>query len=128
MAPTAPEATPEPTSRPGLEGVVAADTRISRVDGAGGGVAARRLELARAVERVAVELLARRHPGRPLAANVEFGTAVLLDALGLDRALFTPVFAAARVAGWLAHVDEERRTGRLIQPQARYVGPLPAAA
>jgi len=109
------------------------DPRVAVLEGAvdalaAGGVAPRRLELARAVEREAVALLARRHPGRALAANVEFGTAVLLHAVGLDRGLFTPVFAAARVAGWLAHVDEERRTGRLIRPQARYVGPLPAAA
>ena len=69
-----------------------------------------------------------RHPERPLEANVEFYTAVLLDAVGLDRALFTPVFATARIAGWLAHVAEQRSTGRLIRPKARYVGPVPAAA
>ena len=64
-------------------------------------------------------------PERRLRTNVEFYTAVLLDALGLPRALFTPVFAAGRVAGWLAHVAEERAVGRLIRPRQRYVGPLP---
>ncbi len=84
-----------------------------------------RLALARAVEREAEALLGARHPDRPLKANVEFYTAVLLEALGLPRTLFTPTFAVARVVGWLAHIDEQRRTGRLIRPAARYVGPMP---
>src|SRR6185295_12884476 len=52
-----------------------------------------RLALARAVERAAESVLGERHPGRPLRANVEFFTAVLLEALGLPRALFSPTFA-----------------------------------
>jgi citrate synthase len=55
---------------------------------------------------------------------VELGTAVLLDALGLPRAAFTLVFACSRVAGWLAHAAEQRRTGRLLRPRLAYVGPL----
>jgi citrate synthase len=82
-----------------------------------------RLVLARAVEHAAERLLAERHPDRPLRANVEFYTAVLLEALGLDRAQLSPTFAVGRVAGWWAHVLEQRRVGRLIRPQARYVGP-----
>lgn len=92
------------------------------------GVAAERLELARAVERAARDLLAERYPARRLAANVEFYTAVLLDAVGLPRAAFTPAFAVARVAGWLAHVAEQRESGRIIRPACRYVGPEPRAA
>lgn len=92
------------------------------------GVRTPRLALARAVEDAARALLAERYPARRLDTNVEFYTAVLLDAMELERAVFTPVFAAARVAGWLAHVDEQRRAGRIIRPLARYVGPLPAAA
>jgi citrate synthase len=57
---------------------------------------------------------------------VEFNTAVLLDAIGLDRKLFTATFAVSRVAGWLGHIDEQRRTGKLIRPRALYTGPLPA--
>src|SRR5262249_29453812 len=87
--------------------------------------ASERLTLARAVEREAEALLAARHPDPPLKANVEFYPAVLLEALGLPRTLFTPTFAVGRVVGWLAHVDEQRRTGRLIRPAARYVGPMP---
>jgi citrate synthase len=48
---------------------------------------------------------------------------VLLEAIGLPRALFTAVFAIGRVVGWCAHIDEQRRTGRIIRPSSRYVGP-----
>jgi citrate synthase len=92
------------------------------------GISNRRLELARAVEASARAVLRLRYPERALEANVEFYTAVLLDSVGLDRSLFTPMFAAARTAGWLAHFDEQRETGRLIRPRARYVGVRPKAA
>ena len=87
------------------------------------GVTSGRLALARAVERGALGVLRERHPTRPLAANVEFYTAVLLDAIGLPRELFASTFAVGRVAGWCAHVAEQRANGRLIRPASRYVGP-----
>ena len=90
------------------------------------GTAADRLAMARAVEREAERLLAERHPERRLRANVEFYTAVLLDAIGIPRTLFSPMFAASRVAGWCAHVDEQQRVGRLIRPASKYIGPDPA--
>jgi citrate synthase len=86
-----------------------------------------RLRLARAVEQAAEGILARRHPNRPLRANVEFYTAILLDTVGIPRELFTPVFAVGRVGGWLAHFDEQIATGRLIRPSSRYVGPVPGS-
>jgi citrate synthase len=86
-----------------------------------------RLELARAVEREATALLAVGHPNRALRANVEFYTAVLLEALGIPRELFSATFAVARTAGWTAHVEEERRKGRLIRPTSVYVGLEPEA-
>jgi len=86
------------------------------------GAAGERLTLARAVEREAERLLTERHPGRSLRANVEFYTAVLLEAIGVPRTLFSPTFAASRVIGWCAHVDEQRRVGRLIRPASTYVG------
>jgi citrate synthase len=89
-----------------------------------GGVGTPRLLLARAVERAAIGVLRAKHPERPLLANVEFYTAVLLDALGVPRSLFTPMFAVSRVAGWCAHVAEQRAHGRLIRPASRYVGPI----
>jgi citrate synthase len=87
------------------------------------GIASDRLALARATERAAEHILAERHPDRPLRANVEFYTAVLLEAAGIPRPAFSPTFAVSRVAGWCAHVSEQRKTGRLIRPASRYVGP-----
>ncbi|MGZ3405424.1 MAG: citrate synthase [Polyangia bacterium] len=84
-----------------------------------------RLALARAVEHAAEGVLQKRHPERALKANVEFYTAVLLDAVGLPRTLFSPTFAVGRAAGWCAHVAEQRAHGRLIRPSSRYVGRLP---
>jgi len=90
------------------------------------GARGERLALARAVETVAVASLQEHRPERRMAANVEFYTAVVLDAVGLPQALFAATFAVARVAGWLAHIDEQRAVGRLIRPSSRYVGPAPA--
>jgi citrate synthase len=89
------------------------------------GVSTGRLDLARAVERAAEGALRAKYPDRPLRANVEFYTAVLLDTVGLDRAAFSPTFAVGRTAGWAAHVEEQRATGRLIRPASRYVGAMP---
>jgi citrate synthase len=107
------------------------DPRAAVLEGAieaieGAGRASERLRLARAVEHAAERVLAERHPERALRANVEFYTAVLLEALGLARTQFSPTFATGRVAGWWAHVLEQRSVGRLIRPMASYVGPLAA--
>lgn len=88
------------------------------------GVKSPRLSLARAVEKAAANLLQERYPDRPLKANVEFYTAVLLDAVGLPAEIFSPCFAMGRVVGWCAHVEEQRQHGRLVRPQSTYVGPL----
>lgn len=94
---------------------------------ASGGVGAGRLALAEAVERAALASLQARKPGRVLETNVEFYTALLLEALGLPRDAFTAVFAMGRVGGWIAHAREQARTGRLIRPQSLYVGPAPGS-
>ena len=87
-----------------------------------------RLALAEAVEAAALDILARRKPNRPLNTNVEFYTAVLLEALGFPADAFTCVFTMGRIAGWVAHAREQVMSGRLIRPQSRYVGPVPLAA
>lgn len=86
-----------------------------------------RLALVRATEEAAAAALSLKKPGRPMAANVELFTAVILEALGIGRELFSPIFAISRGAGWLAHIGEQRATGRLIRPRARYIGPEVAA-
>ena len=87
-----------------------------------------RLAMAEAVEAAALAILKARKPGRPLETNVEFYTALLLEALGLPPAAFTCVFAMGRSAGWIAHAREQVAGGRLIRPQSHYVGPMPKAA
>jgi citrate synthase len=82
-----------------------------------------RFEVAEELERVALEELRRRKPDRVLATNVEFWSAVVLDVAEIPPALTPAMFACARVAGWSAHILEQKRTGRLIRPSARYVGP-----
>ncbi|PXA89854.1 citrate synthase/methylcitrate synthase, partial [Caulobacter sp. D5] len=98
--------------------------RLSRTAGALPG----RLALAEAVERAALDILRRRKPDRPLETNVEFYTALLLEALGFPPKAFTCVFAAGRTVGWLAHAREQQAGGKLIRPQSIYVGPRPKAA
>src|SRR5438477_11000514 len=80
-------------------------------------------DLARSVEQTALRLLEEYKPGRKLQTNVEFYTALLLHGLDLEVPLFTPTFAISRVAGWIAHGLEQRRTKRLIRPQSVYNGP-----
>jgi citrate synthase len=89
-----------------------------------------RLQVAEELERVALAELRARRPDRVLATNVEFWSAVVLDVAEIPPPLSPAMFACARVAGWSAHILEEKRTGRLIRPSARYVGPAsrPASA
>lgn len=86
-----------------------------------------RIGFAEAVEREALALLAEKKPLRPLQTNVEFYTALVLEAVGFPRESFTNVFAAGRMAGWTAHVLEQDAVGKLIRPQSQYIGPMPGA-
>src|SRR4051794_9128574 len=89
---------------------------------AGGGTD---LPFAGEVEAYIRSALRRKNPDRPLDTNVEFFTAILLDALKIPRQAFTPIFAVARAAGWTAHAREQQRAGRLIRPSSSYVGAMP---
>lgn len=95
---------------------------------AGSNIMPGRLEFAEAVEAAALAILKEKKPDRPLDTNVEFYTALLLEALAFPPSAFTCVFAMGRVAGWLAHAREQLAGGRLIRPQSRYIGPLPRQA
>ena len=92
------------------------------------GPASGRLAFAGQVERQALAALRRLKPGRRLDTNVEFYTALVLEAIGIPRAAFTPLFGVGRAVGWCAHVFEQERGGRIIRPLSRYVGPIPKAA
>ncbi len=87
------------------------------------GGASDRLVFAEEVERTALEVLKELKPHRILQTNVEFYTALLLEAAGFPPEAFTGVFAAGRMIGWLAHAREQAMTGRLIRPRSRYAGP-----
>jgi citrate synthase len=82
-----------------------------------------RFEVAEALEQAALGELARRHPERVLATNVEFWSAVVLDVAEIPPPMTPAMFASSRTGGWSAHILEQKRTGRLIRPSARYVGP-----
>ncbi|UJW86048.1 citrate synthase/methylcitrate synthase [Devosia sp. SL43] len=99
-----------------------------RVLASSGAIDPARLALAEAVEAAALDLLKRKKPDRPLDTNVEFYTALLLEALGFPREAFTCVFAMGRVGGWIAHAREQAMDGRLIRPMSVYVGPVPQVA
>lgn len=86
------------------------------------------IEKAEQIETAALDALSRHKPDRRLETNVEFYTAVLLNALGFDRTLFTPLFAAGRSAGWCAHILEQQQTGRLIRPSSDYIGDEPTGS
>lgn len=88
-------------------------------------IGASRYEAAEALEKAALAELHARKPDRVLATNVEFWSAVILDSANVPAQLFTPMFTAARVAGWSAHILEQKREGRLIRPSAKYVGEAP---
>jgi len=81
------------------------------------------VEVAEALEEVALAELQKRHPERVLATNVEYYSAVVLDMAAISPALAPAMFACSRVAGWSAHILEQKKTGRLFRPSARYVGP-----
>jgi citrate synthase len=88
-------------------------------------LSAPRYEVALALEEAALAELHARRPDRVLATNVEYWAAVVLDFAEVPSYMFTAMFTCARTAGWAAHILEQKRTGRLIRPSARYVGPKP---
>lgn len=82
-----------------------------------------RVDFAVQVEERVPVLLERLKPGRELHTNLEWYAGVVMELIGLDRRLFTPTFAAARVLGWTANVLEQSADPKIIRPSARYIGP-----
>ena len=83
------------------------------------------VELAKAIEAKAIEVLAELKPGRQLYTNVEFYAGIVMDTCGVPREMFTPTFASSRVIGWTSHILEQAADNRLIRPSAHYAGPPP---
>lgn len=96
---------------------------VARLPGTSG-----RIRFAEHIERAVLGRLAKKYPQRKLETNVEFYTALLLEALGLPRDAFTPVFACGRVLGWTAHAREQIGEGRLVRPRSVYRGPVSVPA
>jgi citrate synthase len=81
------------------------------------------VEVAEELEGVALAALQEKYPDRVLATNVEYYSAIVLDVAEIPPPLAPAMFACSRAAGWSAHILEQKKTGRLFRPSARYVGP-----
>ena len=75
-------------------------------------------EIAQETERVGTELLA----SKGIHANVDFYSGIVYEKMGIDKDLFTPVFALARVVGWLAHWIEQLKDNHIFRPTEIYEG------
>ena len=82
-----------------------------------------RFEVALALENAALAELRARRPDRVLETNVEFWAAIVLDFAEVPADVTPVMFTCARTAGWSAHIMEQKLTGRLVRPSARYIGP-----
>jgi len=82
-----------------------------------------RYEVAVALENAALAELRARRPDRVLETNVEFWAAIVLDFADIPADVTPSMFTCARTAGWSAHILEQKLTGRLVRPSARYTGP-----
>ncbi|RLK59659.1 citrate synthase 2 [Actinokineospora cianjurensis] len=86
---------------------------------------AERYEAAAALEQAALAELRERRPDRAIETNVEFWAAVILDFAQVPPHMMPAMFTCARTAGWCAHIMEQKQTGRLVRPAAKYIGPAP---
>ncbi|SKC07893.1 citrate synthase [Lachnospiraceae bacterium] len=73
-------------------------------------------------EKTVHELTAERK-GKPLPTNVDFYSGFAYEMLGIPVDLYTPLFAIARVSGWVAHnIENKLYDGRIMRPATKYVG------
>jgi citrate synthase len=70
------------------------------------------------VERVAGDLLG----AKGIYPNVDFYSGIVYDKMGIELEFFTPIFAMARGAGWLAHWFEQLKENKLYRPEQIYAG------
>ena len=78
-------------------------------------------ETAVKLEKTVIEDLGKE---KKIFPNVDFYSGLVYDAMGIEKAMFTPIFAASRVSGWTARVLEYLKDNRIFRPRAVYVGPI----
>lgn len=78
----------------------------------------RLFHVARAVERE----MGHRVGHKGIRPNIDFYSGILYHQMGIETDLFTPIFAMARVAGWLAHCFEQYQENHLFRPTQIYEG------
>ncbi len=81
------------------------------------------LRIASIIERVMIEKLG----AKGIFPNVDFYSGTVMSSMGVERKLFTPIFATGRVAGWTAHAVEQLKDNRIYRPRFIYVGPVNVA-
>jgi citrate synthase len=77
-------------------------------------------EILKEIERVFRDRMEEK--GKPIYPNVDFFSGAVYRLLGIPPILFTPIFGTARIAGWLAHILEQREDNRIYRPKGLYVG------
>ncbi len=78
------------------------------------------LEIGKKVEEVILEKLGH----KKIYPNVDFYSGIVMSALGIERKMFTPIFATGRIAGWVAHILEQIKNNRIFRPRIIYVGDM----
>jgi citrate synthase len=77
------------------------------------------LETAERIEKV----MAEKYGQRGIWPNVDFFSGVVMASMGIETAMFTPLFAVGRSAGWTAHALEQWVDNRIFRPRFIYIGP-----
>jgi citrate synthase len=80
----------------------------------------RNLDILRTVEKTFRARMEEK--GKPIYPNVDFFSGSVYQSLNIPSSLFTPIFAMARVSGWISHVLEQRKNNRIFRPTAIFIG------